>query len=100
MRTRVEVSTPVEDFLRTLAPQPRRALVQAMKGLAQNRGDRKALEGKLAGYHRLRLAGYRVLYRELMLEGERGFLCDFAERRSVVYDIFQQMLLEALSKQV
>jgi mRNA-degrading endonuclease RelE of RelBE toxin-antitoxin system len=99
MRTRVEVSTHVEDFLRTLAPQPRRALIQAIKNLAQDRGDRKVLEGKLAGYHRLRVGSYRVLYRELILRGERIFLCDFAERRSVVYKIFQQMLLEALSKQ-
>lgn len=99
MRIRVEVSTHVEDFLHTLAPQPRRALIQAMKGLAQNRGDRKALEGKLSGYHRLRVTSYRVLYRELRLEGDRVFLCDFAERRSVVYEIFQQLLLAELSKQ-
>ena len=99
MRTRIEVAPQVEEFLRTLSPQPKRALIQAMKGLAQDRGDRKILEGKLADYHRLRVAGYRVLYRELTVRGERIFYCDFAERRSVVYQLFQQMLVEALSRQ-
>ena len=99
MRTSVEISTPVEKFLRTLAPQPRRILIQAIKGLARDRGDRKALEGRLTGYCRLRVASYRVLYRELMVRGERVFRCDFAERRSVVYELFQQLLLEELSKQ-
>ena len=99
MRTRIEVAPQVEDFLRTLSPQPRRALIQAIKGLAQDRGDRKILEGKLADYCRLRVAGYRVLYRELTVRGEQIFYCDFAERRSVVYQLFQSILLEELSKQ-
>jgi hypothetical protein len=45
------------------------------------------------------VSGYRVLYREVMLEGEWVFLCDFAEHRNVVYEIFQQMLLEKLSEE-
>lgn len=98
MRTRVEIAPQVEEFLRTLSPQPRRALIQAIKGLAQDRGDRKILEGKLADYCRLRVAGYRILYREKIEQGERIFRCDFAERRNVVYQLFQQMLLEELSK--
>jgi mRNA-degrading endonuclease RelE of RelBE toxin-antitoxin system len=99
MRTRVEVAPQVEDFLRTLSPQPKRALIQAMKGLAQDRGDRKILEGRLADYHRLRVASYRVLYREQVEQGEKIFRCDFAEHRSVVYQLFQKLLLEELSKQ-
>ena len=70
-----------------------------MKGLAQDCGDRKILEGKLADYHRLRVAGYRVLYRELPVRGERIFYCDFAERRSVVYQLFQKLLLDQFSRQ-
>jgi mRNA-degrading endonuclease RelE of RelBE toxin-antitoxin system len=98
MRVRVEVGSQVQDFVRSLAPTPRRALTQAIKSLAQDAGDRKLLEGKLAGYHRLRVAGYRVIYREQPVGGARVIFCIFAERRSIVYELFQQMLLKELSQ--
>ncbi|MGH9726405.1 MAG: hypothetical protein ACRD41_15185 [Candidatus Acidiferrales bacterium] len=49
------------------------------------------LEGKLAGY--------RILYREQVEQGEKIFRCDFAEHRSIVYQLFQKLLLEELSEQ-
>ena len=52
----------------------------------------------MAGYQRLRVAGYRVIYRENAAGGERIRLCVFVERRGVVYELFQQMLLEELAK--
>ena len=42
----------VKDFLETLAPVPRRKLWGGLKGLAQDEGDIKQLEGKLAPYWR------------------------------------------------
>src|SRR3989442_12073216 len=98
MRTKMEVDAQVKDFVRPLAPVPRRALTQAMKGLSRNTGDRKLLEGKLAGYHRLRVSGYRVIYAEKSQRGERVIHCLFAERRNVVYELFQQMLIEELGQ--
>jgi mRNA-degrading endonuclease RelE of RelBE toxin-antitoxin system len=99
MRTKVEVAPQVKEFVRSLAPVPRRNLTLAIKSLAQDDGDLKVLEGKLAGYHRLRVSNHRVIYREQFIYGARVIFCIFAEHRSVVYKIFQQMLLEELSKQ-
>ena len=99
MRTKVEVASQVKDFVHSLAPVPRSALTRAIKGLSQNAGDRKVLEGKLAGYHRLRVSGYRVIYSEKSQLGMRVIHCLFAERRSVVYELFQRRLLEELTKQ-
>lgn len=99
MRTKVEVAPQVKEFVSSLAPVPRRALARAIKGLSQNGGDRKLLEGRLIGYHRLRVANHRVIYREQSVAGARVIFCIFAEHRSVVYKIFQQMLLKELSKQ-
>ena len=99
MRTKVEVAEQVQDFVRSLAPDPRRNLTRAIKAVAQDAGDRKLLEGKLTGYHRLRVAGYRVIYHEHPVGGARVVSCIFAERRSVVYELFQQMLLKELAKQ-
>ena len=94
MKTTVEVAPQVKAFVRSLAPNPRRALTRAIKALARDEGDRKVLEGKLAGYHRLRLTTYRIIYREQAVEGTRTLQCLFAERRGVVYQLFQQMVLD------
>lgn len=99
MRTKVEVAPQVKEFVGSLAPVPRRSLTRAIKALAQDSGDRKGLEGRLTGYHRLRVAGYRVIYQELPVGGTRVIFCIFAERRGVVYELFQEMLLKELAKQ-
>jgi len=98
MRTKVEVAPQVKEFVRSLASVPRRNLTRAIKSLAQDDGDRKVLEGKLAGYHRLRVASHRVIYREQFVYGARVIFCIFAEHRSIVYELFQQMLLKELAK--
>jgi mRNA-degrading endonuclease RelE of RelBE toxin-antitoxin system len=96
MKTRVKVEAQVERFVKSLAPEPRRRLTQAIKGLAEGRGDTKPLEGKLEGYSRLRVAGYRVVFAERAVGGERIVDCVFAERRSVVYEIFVRLLSETV----
>ena len=45
MNARVIVGQRIKDFLETLAPVPRRKLWRALKGLAQDEGDRKQLDG-------------------------------------------------------
>ena len=98
MRTKVEVADQVEAFVKALAPHPRRAMTQAIKALALDRGDIKLLEGELTGFSRLRVAGHRVIFRELFVPGFRVVRCEFAERRSVVYNLFQQIVLDELSE--
>lgn len=94
MKTKVRVTPQVEQFLQSLAPEPRRRLRQAVKNLADDRGDIKNLEGRLAGYHRLRVAGYRVIFKEHAVSGVRVLDCVFAERRALVYEIFLKLLAE------
>ena len=57
-------------------------------------GDRiKALEGDLAGYYRLRIRSYRVIfaYRGTKRPGPPEIDCLFCEHRSVVYEAFAAM---------
>ena len=82
---KIEYAPQAVDFLRTLAPEPRRAIVRAIKLLPRRSGDIKALESKLAGFYRLRVKDYRVIFR-FWLGGV--IRCEFAERRSVVYELF------------
>ena len=91
---KVELSPQVVEFVRRLAPEPRRMLRQALRGLAKDRGDIKVLEGPLDGYCRLRVHGYRVVF----CYAEQGKIqCVFAERRSIVYEVFAHVLSEKLS---
>jgi mRNA-degrading endonuclease RelE of RelBE toxin-antitoxin system len=94
MMTRVNVSEQVEAFVKSLAPEPRRALRQAIKALASDKGDRKRLEGKLAAYHRLRVGGYRVIYAERFVSGRRVIECLLARERAIVYELFLQLRAE------
>ena len=89
---RVAVHPQAEAFVRALAPEPRGRLFKAMKALPN--GDTKPLEGRLAGYWRLKDGGYRIIYADAVKDGIRTFDCLFAERRSVVYELFEQILAE------
>lgn len=92
MTTRVRLARQVVDFVETLAPEPRRALRLGIKNLPK--GNVRMLEGKLSQFARLRVRGFRVVYRERRERGERVFDCIFAERRSVVYDLFEQLAVD------
>ena len=96
MRAEVRVGPEVEKFVKSLAPEPRRALSRAIKGLAKPEGDIKLLEGKLGGWHRLRVGGYRVVYKETAQSGTRVVNCVYANHRSVVYEMFAELLADQL----
>ena len=83
-------------MVKSLAPEPRRRLTNALKALAHDRGDIQRLEGKLEGYSRLRVAGHRVIFCERAERGERIIDCVFAEKRAIVYDLFIRLLSESI----
>jgi mRNA-degrading endonuclease RelE of RelBE toxin-antitoxin system len=91
---KVIVHPQVERFISSLAPEPRGRLIKAMKHLPS--GQIKALEGRLAGYWRLRESGYRIIFADSVRNGVRTFDCLFAERRPVVYELFEQILAEQM----
>jgi len=97
MRSRVDWSDQVAGFVAALAPEPKRKLRQAIRGLAEGRGDIKPLQDQLAGYSRLRVGGYRVVFRETSEGAQRVVKCLFAQRREVVYELFQEMILDDLA---
>ncbi len=100
MKTKVRVGRQVEDFLKALAPQPRRTLRQAMKNLADHQGDVKLLEGKLSGLLRLRVGKLRVIFEVRTIRGERVYLCFYVNYRSIVYEILEQLLASGLIEEL
>lgn len=86
MSYRVIIADEVFAFAATLAPEPRRTLKRAILGLANGRGDLRALTDKLSGWHRLRVGQYRVIFR---YRPDRVIECAFAEERRLVYELFE-----------
>ena len=85
MSYRVLVEARVWAYASRLAPEPRRELKRAILGLAQGRGDLKALTDDLAGWYRLRVGQHRVVFR---YRSGRTIECVFVEERRLVYELF------------
>jgi mRNA-degrading endonuclease RelE of RelBE toxin-antitoxin system len=92
---RVRLAAQVIDFVRSQAPEPRRRLRQALRDLAKEKGDLLALEAPLQDYHRLRVGPYRIILR---YAGRKTIDCIFAERRSIVYEVFSDALIARLGR--
>jgi mRNA-degrading endonuclease RelE of RelBE toxin-antitoxin system len=98
MKTRVELSDQVLTFVRSLAPEPRRALRNGLRELEEDRGDIKQLEGKLADWCRLRIKSFRVVFRYAIENNQRVAKCVFAERRNLVYELFSETIADLPSE--
>ena len=90
----VRVREEVLDYLCKLPPEPRHALRLAIKDLAHERGDIRALTDDLEGFCRLRVGSYRVIFEYEMIGGTRTATCVFAGARRWVYEAFQSRLME------
>lgn len=88
----IKPSAQVAEFLRGLTPEPRRQMRLAIRSLAHGRGDVRALEGELSGYWRLRVGIYRII----LWRSATVIECLFAERRSIIYEIFAEELRRRL----
>ena len=89
---RVTVRKQVIDFIRQQPPEARHRLRLAIRGLAKERGDRTSLEGDLEGLHRLRVGPYRIIFWYVSSRSGTEIDCVFAERRSLVYLLLQEIL--------
>lgn len=90
----VRIQDEVMDYLLRLAPQPRHALRLAVKDLAQENGDIKALTDELEGFYRLRVGSHRIVFEYQVIAGQRVITCVFAGPRKWIYEVFQSRLLE------
>jgi len=90
----VRLQDEVVDYIRRLAPQSRHALRLAIKDLAYEKGDIRALTDDLEGFCRLRVGSHRVVFQYQMIGGQRLITCVFAGPRKWIYEVFQSRLLE------
>ena len=87
VRPAVQITT----FARHLAPEPRRAIKQALQDLREERGDIRALDENLAGYYRLRVGRYRIIF---AYADDGAIEALFIGERSLVYELFEAEFLK------
>lgn len=83
----------VVEFAKRLAPEPRRTVKHALQELRAERGDIRALEGTLAGYYRLRVGRFRIIF---AYAADGAIEAVFMEERSLVYDLFEAEFIRRL----
>ena len=93
MSFKVKVRPQVWAFATTLGLEHRRAFKRAVVGLAEEKGEIKALGDKLSGYYRLKVSRFRVIFR---YTPGRVIECVFAEERKLIYEIFESEMSRIL----
>ena len=83
----------VTDYVRRLAPEHRRSIKRALEELRGERGDIQPLENNLAGYYRLRVGKYRIIFSYAEDDAIEAL---FIEERSLVYEIFEAHFVHKL----
>ncbi len=85
---KITVSQQIVDYTSTLHPEHRRAIKPELKKLEQCVGETKKLNGSLAGFERLRIGKFWVIFKRL----KTGTIdCLFIEERTRVYQEFNTL---------
>jgi mRNA interferase RelE/StbE len=89
----VRPADQVIEFVKRLAPEPRRAIKRALKDLGRDRGDICPLDGNFTSYYRLRVGRHRVIF---YYAPDGAIEAVFVEERSLVYDVFEAEFIAKL----
>ena len=89
----VRPALQVIEYAQRLAPEPRRAVKQALLDLRLERGDIRALDGNLSGYYRLRVGRHRIIFN---YAADRAIEALFIEERQLVYEVFEARFINRL----
>jgi mRNA interferase RelE/StbE len=90
---KLRISEQVVAFVRKQPPEREKALRAGLDELAHGKGDILPLEENLAGFWRLRIGRFRVVFD---YENSTTVRCIFAEERRLVYEVFAAMMKERL----
>ena len=95
MSYKVKVREQVWQFAHALGLEHRRALKRAIISLAAESGDITPLHDDMAGFYRLKVARFRVIF---LYRPGRVIECVFAEERKLVYELFEAEMARILGQ--
>ncbi|MGI8960861.1 MAG: type II toxin-antitoxin system RelE family toxin [Bryobacteraceae bacterium] len=93
---KIELETQVVTFVRSLAPEPRKAVRRALLRLEHEGGNIRPLEGELQNYYRLRVLRYRIIFYYAVVGRKRTIRCVYAAPRNIIYEVFAQKIRDLL----
>jgi mRNA interferase RelE/StbE len=85
---KISASEQVAEWLSSLPPEPKRRVRAALRNLERWRGEIGPLHGELEGFYRLRIGGYRIVFR---VTSRQVIRLEYADTRDVVYEVFRQL---------
>jgi mRNA interferase RelE/StbE len=81
----LQIGPQVRALQTTLGLRHRRAVKEAIRALAGDKGDLRSLCDELSGWNRLKVGPYRLIFR--YVEGKK-IQCVYLNERKLVYEIF------------
>lgn len=92
MKVKVTLDDQPLAFIRSQAPETRRALRDALHGVEKGERHPEPLEAELAGFFKLKVGGHRMILQSVASETGPALRVIFAEKREAVYALFSQLL--------
>lgn len=91
MKIKVTLDDQPADFLRSLPPASKRLVRDALHEIEQGSVPEPLMD-ELDGFYKVKVGGFRLIAQSLPGESGPRYRVVFAERRSVVYVLFKQMM--------
>jgi mRNA-degrading endonuclease RelE of RelBE toxin-antitoxin system len=92
MKIEVLVEAQPLAFIRRQTPEARKKLRAAIHAIERGDSFPDPLDDELEGFYKLRIDDYRLILKHDSGDKAPLFKIVFAERRSVVYEIFRQII--------
>jgi hypothetical protein len=92
MKIEVELGEQPLEFIRRQPPDTKRALRDALHGVERGKTFPEPLDDPLDGFYKLKVSDCRMILQSAPSKSGPRFRVVFAERRSVVYELFKQLL--------
>lgn len=91
MKTRVTLDDQPAEFLRSLPPASKRQVRERLHEL-EGGASPEPLYDELEGFYKIKVGSFRLIAHSLPSAAGPHYRVVFAERRSVVYDLFKQLM--------
>lgn len=92
MKIKVTLDDQPLEFIRRQSPDNRRTLREALHAVEKGEVFPEPLEDQLEGFYKFKVSDFRLILQALPSDTGPRLRVVFAERRSVVYELFKQLL--------
>jgi mRNA-degrading endonuclease RelE of RelBE toxin-antitoxin system len=89
---RVTVEPQPREFIRRQPPATRQRLREALRAIERGKMFPEPLDEELEGFYKVRVENCRLIVHHVAGEAGPFFRVVFIERRSVVYEMFRQII--------